>query len=348
MKKRLLRTVRPLGVGRETGPLTGVPTDLVVTAGFVLAAAALLAVLEVSSPVVRAAVGVPLLFLAPGYAVVSLLFPRARGVDLDEEASPWLVGQTQAISDVERAALAFGLSFAVVPLLGLGLTALSWELSTTTVVGTVAGFALLVTLLAAVRRVRVTPRERYSFGLERKLGRLRAAIFGTSSPVTTAVNVVLVISVLLALTTVAYGLAVPQSGEQYTDLRLHTDAEDGEYVVGDLPDEVDPGDPLSFVATVENQEGEAMEYTAVVQEQWVDESGTVLERTDLQQLEYSVGDGATAHGDLEVTPEADAGEVRIVVMLFDGDGAVPDEPATDDAYRYAHFWTEIEDTPGEE
>ncbi|SFB93027.1 Uncharacterized membrane protein [Halobiforma haloterrestris] len=349
MKERLIRTVRPLGVGRR--PFAGVPTDLVGLTGFALAAATLLAVVDVSSPVVRAAVGAPLLFLAPGYAVVSALFPRARGAGVDtgtdtDGGDGSLIGQTGSPTDVERPALAFGLSFAVLPLLGLGIAALSWRFETTTIVGTVTGFVLVTTAFAAVRRIRVAPRDRYCLGLGGKLRRLRAAIFGSRSLAATAINLVLVVSVLLALTSVGYGLAAPQDGERYTDLRLLTEDESGEYVVGDHADSVEPGESIPVTVAVENQEGESMEYTVVVQEQWVAEDGTVLERNDLRRVDYSVADGATALGDREVTPEAESGEVRIAVMLFDGDA--PEDPTTDDAYRHAHFWVEIEDEPAAE
>lgn len=342
MKERLIRTVRPLAAGVGRGAFAArIPTDLAALAGFVLVASVLLTVVDVASPVVRVAVGVPFLFLAPGYAIVSVLFPRKPGDERATETLP-IVGQTGAVTETERAALAFGLSFAILPLLGLGIAAAGGEFTTSTVVWTVTVAVLIGAVLAALRRTRVSPHERYQFELGRKLEAIRTAILGTRSSTATAVNVLLVVSMLVALTSVGYALAAPQSGEQYTDLRLLTEGDDGEYVAGDLPGEVEPGESIPLTIAVENQEGESMEYTVVVQEQWVSD-GQVLERTELRQIEYSLGDGATGHGDRTVTPTADAGEVRIAVMLFDDD--VPDEPTVDDAYRSTHFWTEIDDSP---
>ncbi|SDQ96536.1 DUF1616 domain-containing protein [Natronobacterium texcoconense] len=337
MKERLIRPFAT-GSGQEMGVFARIPTDLTGLTVFVLGAATLLAVVDVTSPVIRAFVGFPLLFLAPGYAIVSILFPRGVRADRDETLP--VVGRTETVTETERVALSFGLSFAVLPLLGLGIAATSWQYTTSVVVWTVSGFVLAAILLAAVRRARVSPADRYRFELLRKLGALRAAIFDTRSSTTTAINLLLVVSMVIALTSVGYALAAPQDDEQYTDLRLLTETDDGEYVAGDLPDSVESGESIPLIVTVENQEGEHQEYTAVVQEQWVDD-GEVLERTELRQIDYTLGDGTTGHGDRTVTPDADAGEVRIAVMLFDDE--VPETPTTDDAYRYTHFWIEIED-----
>ncbi|QFU85050.1 DUF1616 domain-containing protein [Natronorubrum aibiense] len=338
MKDLLIRTFRPFAaVGLGTRDLVGrLPIDLVGVTGFVAVATVLLAVVDVASPIVRGAVGFPLLFLAPGYVTVSILFPRASPVDT-LESTP-LLGQTRDVTDVERAALAFGLSVAILPLLGLAIAALSWGFTTSTVVGTVSGFAIVGVAVAAFRRFRVAPRDRYRFRLGRKLGAVRAALFGSGSAAHTAVNVVLVVSLLLALTSVGYALVSPQQGEQYTSLQLLTEDESGDLVAGGTPSAVEPGGSIAFTTGIENQEGHEQEYTVVIQEQWL-EDGEVFDRTELQRTEHSVSDGETLTVDRDVTPTAESGTVRIAVLLYDGE--VPDVPTADNAYRHGYFWTDV-------
>uniref|UniRef100_UPI00366BD4DC DUF1616 domain-containing protein n=1 Tax=Cryptosporangium minutisporangium TaxID=113569 RepID=UPI00366BD4DC len=170
------------------------------------------------------------------------------------------------------------LSFAVLPLLGLAMAAIGWQYTTAAVVWSVTGFVLLAIAVATVPRARVSSAERYRFELGRKLGALRAGLFDSRASVT-AINLVLVVSMVGAAAAVGYALVAPQNDEQYTDLRLLTETDDGEYVAGDLPDTVDCDESIPLVVTVENQEGDHEEYTAVVQEQWVDD-GDVLERTE--------------------------------------------------------------------
>ncbi|RKD97399.1 DUF1616 domain-containing protein [Halopiger aswanensis] len=339
MKDLLIRTVRPVvAIGQGTRRLvTRTPTDLVAVAGFVAVATLLLTVVDVASPVVRAAVGFPLLFLAPGYAIVAALFPRAAPL---EASTGFGIGQMRAVTEVERAALAFGLSFASLPLIGLTVAALSLEFTGPVVVGAVSGFVLLTVAVATVRRFRVPAQDRYRLRLLRKLGAARAAIVDRGSIAYTAVNVVLIVSMVIALTSVGYALVSPQQGEQYTSLRILDENDSGELVAGNYTTEIESGESVPLTIAVENQEGTGTEYTAVIQEQWL-EDGTVLERTDHQRVEYSVGDGETATAERSVTPSAESGEVRIAVLLYEGD--VPDTPTVDNAYRSGYLWVEISD-----
>ncbi|OVE85958.1 DUF1616 domain-containing protein [Natronolimnobius baerhuensis] len=314
------------------------PTDLITTAGFVIVAAVLLAVVDIGSPVVRAALGFPLLFLAPGYATVSMLFPRRTPARSVEETG--LIGQVQEFSDLERLALAFGLSVGLIPLLGLGIAVVSLGFTQGVVVAVVSGYTLLGVCVASIRRIRVPRTERYQFSLSRRLGAIRTAILGTNSTVQAAANVVLVASLLIALTSVGYALADPQSAEEYTDLQLLAEDDAGELVAANYTSTVESGESIPFAIGLENQEGESTEYTAVIQEQWISD-GEVFDRTDHDRTDYQLEDGETVQDDISVTPDADSGDVRIAVLLYDDE--VPDEPSTENAYRYGYVWTEITD-----
>jgi uncharacterized membrane protein len=61
--------------------------------------------------VLRIILGLPLVLFFPGFALITALFPRK-----------------ESLSDIERLGLTFGLSLAVVPLIGLGLNYTPWGL----------------------------------------------------------------------------------------------------------------------------------------------------------------------------------------------------------------------------
>ncbi|MFP8954050.1 DUF1616 domain-containing protein [Natrialbaceae archaeon A-arb3/5] len=341
MKDRSTHTLQPFTAVRQGSKhlAAQLPTDLVGTAGFVLAAVTLLAVVDVSSTLVRAAIGFPLLILVPGYATVSVLFPRSAAANQTRDEST-LLGR-DGVTNVERAALAFGVSVAVLPLLGLLIAASPWGYATPVVVATVAGYSLLALGAAAVRRLRLPPGERYRFSLRRSVGAVHAAIFDTKTTVHTGVNVLLAVSLLVALTTVGYALVAPQQGEQYTSLEVLTEDESGDLVASDYAGNVTAGESLSLTVGVENQEGADREYAVVIQEQWISD-GEVIDRTDANQTEYAVDDGESVRESHDVTPAAESGDVRIAVLLYE-DGDVPDTPTTDNAYRYGYVWTEVVD-----
>lgn len=340
MRDFLRRTVRPSTHGQTSEQYPRVPIDLLGATGFVVTALALLVVVDVGS-VARFVVGLPLVLLAPGYALVAVLFPRATPL---EDDSRRLLGQTRAIGDWERLALSFGLSVGTLPLIGLTMAAFSVPFTGPTVIGSVAVTSVGGLLVASIRRVRVPRQARYHVRLGAKLATARRAIF-TGSPLATTINLLLVCSLLVALSSVGFALAAPPSGESYTTLQLLTEDDDGELVADGYPTDLEPGDPVSLTLAVENQEGADTDYTVVVQEQWVDGSGdsaSVIDRTNHDSADLHVADGETVTVDVDVTPEAGSGTVRMAVLLFD-DG-VPDAPTTDDAYRYGYVWVDIEET----
>ncbi|RQG97180.1 DUF1616 domain-containing protein [Natrarchaeobius chitinivorans] len=342
MKDRSTQPFQPLTTVRQGSKQLAaqVPTDLGGVAAFVTVSFLVLTVLDTGSPFVRVIVGFPLLLFVPGYATVSALFPRAPP---NRNHSPTQNGSLRlsrnSVTVLERVALAFGLSLAVLPLLGLVIAAFSWEFSTPVAVTVVCVYALSTVSIAAIRRSRVPVEDRYQFSLTRSASTVYAAIFDTRTTFHTAINVVLVVSMLLALTTVGYALVSPQDGEQYSSLQVLTEDDSGD-LVADGPSQVEPDESMEFVIGIENQEGEETEYTAVVQEQWIND-GEIVERHELDRIETTVSDGETVHGDQSVTPVASDGDVRIVVLLYEGE--VPDAPTTADAYRYTYFWTEITD-----
>lgn len=94
--------------------------------------------------VVRIALGIPFVLFVPGYALQAALFPRQ-----DE------------LAGVERLALSFGLSVAVVPPLALILDALPWGLRLWPIVIGEASVIALASLASLLRCRRLPPAERF-------------------------------------------------------------------------------------------------------------------------------------------------------------------------------------------
>lgn len=322
----------------------GAAVDLFVVAGFTIVAAVLLVVVEVTSPLIRAAVGIPLLVFVPGYVTVSLFLPRdtSQEAKTGTKAEAWTsprIARARAVSDLERVALSFGLSFALLPMLALVIATTPWGFTESVVIGTLTGFSLAVAILSLVRRLSIPAEERYRVSLGHRLETARAVIFETDSTVHAAVNVALVVSMLLALTTLGFAFIAPQDGEAYTSLQLLTENESGDFIASGYPETVEPGESIPLVIAVQNQEGQHTNYTVVVQEQRI-EDGQIVERTELRSIDYAVSDGGTAYGERNVTPNAEPGEVRISVQLYPR-GEVPETPTHEEAYRYTYFWTDV-------
>src|SRR2546425_7106395 len=93
-----------------------------------------------------------LVLFVPGYILVAALFPSNKELD-------W----------IERIALSFGLSIAVVPLLGLLLNFTPWGIRFAPIVATIAAFTILVGLAAWWRRMRLREADRLAATLSLSL-----------------------------------------------------------------------------------------------------------------------------------------------------------------------------------
>ena len=317
--------------------LSGAPVDLLVVIGFATLAVAILEVASATSTIVRTAIGLPLLFLAPGYVIVAMLFPRSSP---PRPVEAGFLCQTRSVSNLERGALSFGLSVAVVPFLGLGIALTSWGFTDTVVLRTVVAFVVLGALLAGVRRSRVPPSDRYGLRPRRLLRSARAALIADSR-VHTAVNLLLVVSVLIALSTVGYALAAPQNGESYSTLSVLTESDDGDLVASDYPEEFTAGESQELAVAVDNHEGERTQYELlIVVDRVTDDGATVVEREELDSLEVTLEDGEHWSHDHEIAPEMTGEDLRVGYLLFEGEA--PEDPDLEDSTESVYFWTDVE------
>jgi uncharacterized membrane protein len=88
-----------------------VPSYLLIVIGLVLLTDILVLTPVLSETAVREFLGLPLVLFLPGYSLIAALFPAKSDLD-----------------GIERTALSFGLSIAVVPLIGLGLNYTPWSI----------------------------------------------------------------------------------------------------------------------------------------------------------------------------------------------------------------------------
>ena len=139
-----------------------------------------------------------LVLFAPGYALVAALFPNERQLD-------W----------INRLVLSFGLSIAVVPLLGLTLNFTSFGLRAPAVVTTIALFTVLVSAGAWWRRMRLPAKDRLSATIS-----LALPAWKEYSPRDRILAMVLAVCMIAAAGTVSYVVVAPRPREPVTEFYL--------------------------------------------------------------------------------------------------------------------------------
>lgn len=322
------------GLLREFGDL-GVVLAYALLGGFLVLAG------FVDGPV-RVLLAGPLLFFLPGYAVVAALFP-AEPPDADQSGAALSssVLRRPGVEWVERGALSVAVSVVVLVLLAVAISLVAPSFATAPLVTVVVALTALVALLAGVRRMRLAPADRATLPVDRWHDEVRAATVDAESGVDAALNVALALAVVVAVAALAVGLAAPQSGEAYTEAALLTES-DGELVAGDYPTDLTAGEPAEFTLAVENQEGAATDYTAVVLLQRVQtdgESVTVLEQSELGRESLSVEAGERATQGVSVTPELLGDDLRMRVLVYQGEP--PAEPTASAATEHLTLWVDV-------
>lgn len=300
-----------------------VPVDLVLIGLFGLWAAAI-SIGPFGGFPGRMALGLVAVLFAPGYALVAALFPM-KGV---------------GTGGFERLVLSVGLSVCLVPLVGLGLNYTPWGIRPSTLTGAIGTTTMVLTLVAAIRRRRTPPSERFR---PRILGLLLDVIARIKTPADrSTLNVLLVIGLVVATSGIGFAALDADRGEQFTEFYLLTeDPETGETIAGEYPDEIVRGEAAPIHVGITNKEGETMNYTVVVLLQRFNEEGAVQEVQKVDVYTVTVPDGETLEESRELRPETTGEDLRVTYLLYTGSPPENTTPGTDTAYRQVHIWIDV-------
>ena len=283
--------------------------------------------------------GVPLLLVAPGYAILAAFVPEA-GPNSAGTDSP------MPISGLEWWLLSLVLSLLVVPAVAITIVALPIVFGPATLAGALGSVTVGALALAAKRRRTLPADRRYRSNPTSWFAGWGRA-FRTDSVSDAMLSVALVVAISLALASGFYAIGADQQDGAYTELYVLSENESGDSLASEFPDEIEAGESFDLTVAVGNEEGEPKEYTVIVQEQRL-EDDRVIERTELDRIDYQLADEETGYDDRTIEPSADEGMVRITLLLFPtDDGEVPDSPSESNAYRYAYVWTDVQPTDGE-
>ena len=299
---------------------------------------------------IRFLVSVPLLLFFPGYVFVGILFPRQGAVDQSPPNGSRSLATVRNLGHItlpERAALSLGLSIAFIPVYGFGLELLPVDVFDGAIMPTLGITVLFGALLASARRLRTPADERFRLPLETVATAVAAPFNGPMPRAERIATIVLAATVLLAVFSVGYVFAVPQQGEQFTDLRVMTESPDGELTLGNYPDTLTVDETSEFVIGVDNYEGQQQAYTVVIRGERIiedDGSATPIETIEVGRFETTLDDGERITQSHTVTPGS-TGEFRITYYLYKG--TAPENPNTETAYRHVHFTTNVVESSGD-
>ncbi|WP_262177346.1 DUF1616 domain-containing protein [Haloarcula laminariae] len=294
---------------------------------------------------VRVALGTVLVLFVPGYVLLAALFPEAGQSPTDGSVSLFDKSRPErSIDGLERAALSFALSIALVPLLVFGLMVSRYAFAAVPVTVTLTLWTALLTPVAAVRRFRLPRGQRFRVPVGRWFAARTRLTGAADSRFEAALNVGLVAVVVLALGTSAFAVAAPPDGERYTEFYVTTEDGEGNLSFSDYPETVTPGEPEPMWVGIENYERDRIDYSVVVQLQrraGGADGSAVAERETVDRFSATLGPTETRHlnRNLTVSNRLTGDDRRLVFLLYMG--PVPDSPTAENAYRSVHLWVDV-------
>ena len=146
------------------------------------------AILELEG-IVRILLGLPFILFIPGYVLIFALFPSKK--------------TDNGIDTLERIALSFGLSIAIVPLIGLGLNYTPWGIRLEPILLSLFIFIISVGLIAIFRWINTNENDRFTISFE-------ISLFKTESKLEKALTIILALSIIIATASVVYAIITPK------------------------------------------------------------------------------------------------------------------------------------------
>jgi len=245
----------------------------------------------------RIALAIPFIIFSPGYTLIATLYPRKDSID-----------------GLERLALSFGTSIAVVPLLGLGLNYTPWGIRLIPILISVCGFILAMCGVALVRRNRLLPPER--FGVTLTLPRVD---WRGMRPLDRVLNVALIASIVFAVGTLVYVIATPKQGEEFTEF----------YILGmsgraeGYPTTLRAGQSADLILGIVNHEAETLSYRV---EARLDADPAAIRLSTQAEGARQAGENAivvpdmvdeqTWEGAITVSPLVPGDDLKLELLLF--------------------------------
>ncbi len=254
----------------------------------------------------RTILGIPVVLFLPGYALIAALFPGKKDLDT-----------------IERIALSFGLSIAIVPLIGLALNFTPWGIRLVPIIISLTFFILVTAFIAHLRRLKLPENMRFEVKFTEIYHSLKTEIFvKPENRIDRILTVILVISVVASLFMLVYVIVTPKQGEKFTEF----------YILGTggkaegYPTNLTAGKTSAIIVGIVNHEYEPVNYTLQVK----------INEDVLKELLIQTVHNQTWEQQVNFTPLRTGAGLELQFLLYkNGNFTLP--------YRDTHLWVNVRD-----
>ena len=250
----------------------------------------------------RIVIGLPVVLFFPGFTLLAALFPRK-----------------ESLNDIERVALSFGLSIAVVPLIGLALNYTPWGIRLYPILIALFIFIFGMSVIGWYRNRKLTEEERIALHIFIRFPSL-SHLWSEQSLRDKIITIMLTACIIVAAGALVYVARQPRNVEKFTEFYILNDA--GE--VEDYPGTIVAGQSTKLILGVINHENEATIYRIEI----------TLGGKSMQQIEpFVLNAELKQEQEITVIPFEKGDRQELVFLLYKGDSA--------DVYESLHLWLDV-------
>jgi len=280
---------------------------------------------------VRVVLALPVILFLPGYSLIAALFCKEDDIDL-----------------IERIALSFGLSIAVVSLIGLCLNFTPWGIRLDPLVISLTLFTVAMILIAQYRRTLLLPGQRYRFPFSEIASTVRNSFHPQEgSRVDRILTIILILSVLIAVITTIYVITFPKQGERFTEFFILGEHQKS----ADYPGQIAVGEQYPLYIGVGNHEYRPVTYMIRTYGMLMEFDNTtntsrIMSIDPLWQHSLTLAHNETTLIPYNLSVEK-SGYNRIEFLLFNETVPGPAVSSSDlinASYRDLHLRVEVKDT----
>jgi len=278
----------------------------------------------------RIVLSLPVVLFIPGYCIIAALYPKNRDIEL-----------------IERIALSFGLSIAVVPLIGFGLNFTPWGIRLDPLVISLSVFTLVMVLAAHHQRVLLPIDERFSIKFSEISGAVKNELFpDRGNRFDRLLNAILYLVIITAILITIFVFTTPKEGERYTEFFVL----DENRTTTHYPFLVNTSQNYPIYIGVKNHEHRDITYTI---ETWMisaefnnmTNTSQIVAMDPSDRLSFTLIDNETAIIPYTMSVKR-TGYNRLEFLLFNE--SVPDFKVTgsdriNESYRDLHLWVTVRD-----
>ncbi|MGM0771293.1 MAG: DUF1616 domain-containing protein [Halobacteriota archaeon] len=285
-----------------------IPSDIQVVIGLVLLTCIFIIVPSLNNTPIRTALGLPMLLFLPGYSLIAALFPARDDLD-----------------GIERFALSFGLSIAVVPLIGLALNYTTWGIRLFPILISISAFTIIMSIVAVFRRKSLPEDDQFNVLFYETYVSLKEEVSKKpDNKLDRILTILLVISILASVVTLAYVVVTPKEGEKFTEFYIL--GPDG--MAEGYPTELQSGQNGTVIVGVVNHEYADTDYSI---ELMLENNSHLMEQ---ELLQITLQHNETWEKEITFTPESAGENMKMQFLLYKGrDMAEP--------YRNLHLWIDV-------